>query len=293
MQYYVGLARKALTENKLALCRQYLQRADSAGGSKVTQPVYAELNTAGETLLEAADAKYKDGQYLEAVRAYQDIMLALGNTPVGQRAKKKFEAAEQDPAVRSAVQEVTAAHLMDEVRQFVQEYRQELEEEEAALEEPVEGEAAASQPADAEAACAQSQPASQPDQSAEVCQPDSDVDVIAGMPLDEQGKIVARLRWISASYGQSPTGRQAGEWVKQLEADPELAAALKEWDKQQAAVKLFEKGEMYLRSQLFRQAADTYKEVIDKYPDSEPAKAAAKRLEEFRRGKVGAVGAAK
>lgn len=266
IQQEIALAQKGLQDGRLALCRYHLEQADTLAKAvnlaSETKGVYDELKKAAEEQLVQIDAKYQEGKYLEALKGYRMLVQVMGVSPTGQAAKTRLEAAEKNPAVQSVVQEATAGQLMDDVQDLVQEQRRDLA--------PA---PAAGQTADKAAAAAPAEPL-------------ADCEIVAAMPVQEQARVLTRLRSISSAYPLSPSGKEAAAMLKRIEHHEEVFQAVKDWEAEQVIVRAYQKGEMLYRSKYYRQAIPAYQEVIDKYPDTEYAKRAAQRIEDIRAGKT-------
>jgi hypothetical protein len=258
------LARKALEQKNFGYCAECLRLAKVlADGSQKAQvaSLTEEMNKAAEEAIAVADKDYEAGKYEAALKVYEKLAAGLAAHRAGAAAKAKLAAAEKDPSVQAAVQEVRAAAAFEAALAVVQAkdrssaLRNSAKEGATVKDAPSQGLTELTEAISAGAA----EPAKRTVQ---------EQDVLA-LSLPDQAKVLNVLQAVSKSYPSSKTGGQCRELLDKLQANESFKANMDKWKAQESIRLRFQIAQNYEHSQLYRQALAAYQEILSKYPDSD------------------------
>ncbi len=291
--HYLQLARAALAEGKLAATRRNL---DMAAGLAVTpalgrqvQDLRLQFDQLGADLLVQAESHYAAGDYPTALRTYQVVAVSLGQLPTGLLARARLEAAERDPAVRSAVRETKAAALYQTIEGLLQaQWRAEQPAPaQPGPEDPLTDPLAQPAPADADDPLADVEPleaswiAGEPPDPTQAARP-ADLELIARMPLDRQIRTVELLEKVVELYGDTSTGARAEGLLADLRNNGPLMQALQDRRNERVVQGLYEKARLYHTNGLHEKAAELYEQFLQEHPESPWSDQARQGLAEVR-----------
>lgn len=199
------------------------------------------------------DYLYAEAKYLEALREYAYIRTTMSGLPPGEVAAKRIAAANKDPAAKTAIQEVEAQVAYEPIGRIVDAQWKKM--------------------------CPSKRKADAPEPKRP-----SDAELVAKMSFARRAELFRRLERFAQDHGNgTPTGKKGQAILKQLRADKEFVAALAARKAEKVVQQRFEQCRRYETAKLYKKAAECYRDFLVKYPDSEYAGQARKRLEAMQK----------
>ena len=213
--------------------------------------LYQHLERHGRTLLAEADAAFRQQRYVEAMAGYEKIVHLLPDLPAAEEAYASLEAARADPSVRAFLAEQRAVKLSEDIDRII------------------------AGPDDEGDPAAQS--TGEPAENSEDAPPSRPV-LIKALTLAQQVQIVELMEELESDYGRTPTGQAVTAELESLRADEAFMAAVDGARQDKQAEHTLKKAQLYERNGMSDKALVFYKEVVERYPDSEAAQTAREQI---------------
>lgn len=259
---HLQAAEKALAEGKLPAAYQSLM---SAKGQTVTSELAKSwgsiglgINTAIQPLLDAANQVFARKEYPAAIKAYQQIAFAYPELPAAKEAAGKLKAAQSDPQVQTALREVQAADVFNSVDAILLRN---------------------SRPKGSTAVVAAGPAATSPAASAGLrTAPHLSAAGVKGLNDQDMLEVTLTLERIVTAFADTPTGKVCAAWLEELNADAATKARIASLRVARQAQQDLAAAQMYFTSGMFAQAADRFKQVVQRYPNTTYANQASRQL---------------
>ena len=255
-RHHIAKAREHLAAERWGKARESLNMAQSVAVERSLAleilDIYKQLDAEGARLLAQADKLYNEGKYLEALKSYGRISREFASLPVGWSAAAALRSAKNDPVVRNYIQEAAAQVLAELANRKIAAFFRAK-------------------------ARSTTKPATKP-AKAPTSMPAGRVEQIRQLDIETQLEVVDLLKKIAKLYGSSPTGKKAVADLETLKQDKPLQQRLARHRLARKARQAFKLAEMYHAGGLLEKAAEYYREVIRKYPETPEAEEAEKAL---------------
>ena len=249
-------AKVKLAEDMMAQ-KRYLDARDALDVAKALRTtdaqaqelidLYTKLDVAGMDMLKAAVDDYRGGKYKEALRVFRLVSYQFGPLPSARAARDQLKKAENDTSAQAAIQQDKAEAMNEMVDQILDRFfaSRKAQEEKA-------GKTPTSQPADR-------------------------VGRIRLMPQGEVVRVARMLESLARLFPASDYGKQAAQDVQDLKADKVFGPLLRRPGDSDSG-KALTRAENYRKAGFKDKAIALFREVIEKYPDSNEAAKAKEAL---------------
>lgn len=204
------------------------------------------LDKAAGEILDKAAEDYKQGRYEAAMKTYSNLLTWMPNSPATVKAREQLAAAEKDPAVQAALQEIRAKAFFARAVAIVQGKPTSTSQPAAVVDDPRESPITATD--------------------------------IQNLPVERQLTAVDTLQSLVRSYPATPQAEQCRGILARLDADPSFKAGLEQYRQTRDARQAFELGRSYESAGKAKLAAQQYRLACSKCPGSEWAKQSKKAL---------------
>ena len=265
----IKLANDMITQKRYSEARDALEKAavnrNPLIEAQATELVdlYTKLDAEGQQMLGEARKDYQGGKYAQALKTYRMISYQFGQLPSAKIARQELKKAGNDESAQASMQDEKAQAMEDMITRVIDGYFASKAPKGGGEDEPKAGKSGDRATAD-KAGKADKGPTSRPADRAEQ---------IKLMPPSEIVRVVKMLENLARVFPASSAGKQAAADVKALKADKTVGKVLARPGDSDAG-RALAKAENYRKAGLTEKAAEFFREVVEKYPDTpEAAKA--------------------